>query len=89
MLWLASIIVFLLNLPFGCWRSRARKFSLQWILAIHAPVPLVVACRLLFGLGWHLITFPVLIGAFFAGQFAGSRLWNKKTGDIQNDKSIE
>ena len=74
MLWIASILVFFLNLPFGFWRSRTRKFSLAWILAIHVPVPLVVACRLLLGLGWHLITFPVLVGAFFAGQFAGGKL---------------
>jgi len=73
-LWIAAILVFLINLPFGYWRSRVRKFSLQWILAIHAPVPLVVACRLLLGLGWHLVTFPVLVTAFFAGQFAGSKL---------------
>jgi hypothetical protein len=73
-LWIAGILVFLINLPFGYWRSRVRRFSLQWILAIHVPVPLVVACRLLLGLGWHLVTFPVLITAFFAGQFAGSRL---------------
>jgi hypothetical protein len=25
-------------------------------------------------LGWQFSTFPVLIGAFFAGQFAGGRL---------------
>jgi len=72
MLWVASILVFLVNLPFGYWRSRVRRFSMQWILAIHAPVPLVVACRMLLGLGWHLSTFPVLIGAFIAGQLAGS-----------------
>ncbi len=73
-LWIAAILVFFINLPFGFWRSRVRRFSLQWILAIHVPVPLVIACRLLLGLGWHLVTFPVLIRAFFAGQFAGSRL---------------
>lgn len=74
MLWIASVLVFLINLPFGYWRSRVPRFSAQWILAIHAPVPLVIACRIFFGLGWHLITFPVLIGAFFAGQLAGARL---------------
>ena len=74
MLWIASILVFLINLPFGYWRSRVRKFSVQWVLAIHAPVPLVVACRIFLGLGWHLVTFPVLIGAFFAGQLAGAKL---------------
>ena len=74
MLGIASILVFIINLPFGYWRSRVRKFSLQWILAIHAPVPLVVACRILLGLGWHLITYPVLIASFFAGQLAGAKL---------------
>jgi len=74
MLWVAASLVFFINLPFGCWRSRVRRFSLPWILAIHLPVPLVVACRIVLGLGWHLITFPVLVGAFFAGQFVGARL---------------
>jgi hypothetical protein len=69
-----AIIVFLLNLPFGYWRDRVRKFSLQWVLAIHLPVPIVIALRIFSGLGWQFITFPVLIGAFFAGQFVGSRL---------------
>lgn len=74
MLLVASVFVFLINLPFGYWRSRTRRFSKQWLLAIHAPVPLVVACRFLLGLGWHLITFPVLVVAFFAGQLAGARV---------------
>jgi hypothetical protein len=73
-LWLVAILVFVLNVPFGLWRSRVKIFSVQWILAVHLPVPLVVACRIFSGLGWHLITFPVLIGAFFCGQFAGGRL---------------
>jgi hypothetical protein len=71
---IAAILVFLINIPFGYWRSRVRKFSAQWVLAIHIPVPLVVACRILLGLGWHLSTFPVFIGAFIAGQFAGGKL---------------
>jgi hypothetical protein len=79
----AAIVVFLINLPFGYWRSQVRRFSLRWILAVHAPVPLVVACRFLLGLGWHLITFPVLIGAFFAGQLAGAKL--KKKGDRKTE----
>jgi CHASE2 domain-containing sensor protein len=83
MLWIAAILVFLINLPFGYWRSQVRRFSLPWILAVHAPVPLVVACRFLLGLGWHLITFPVLIGAFFAGQLTGARL--EKKGNRQKE----
>jgi hypothetical protein len=71
---MVAAIVFLLNLPFGYWRARVRKFSAQWILAVHLPVPLVIACRIFSGLGWHLITFPVMIGAFLCGQFVGGKL---------------
>jgi hypothetical protein len=73
-LWIVALIVFLLNLPFGYWRSHVPKFSKQWILAVHLPVPFVIACRIFSGLGWQLITFPVMIGAFFCGQFVGGRL---------------
>jgi hypothetical protein len=73
-LWTVAVTVFVLNLPFGYWRSRSRRFSLEWFLAVHLPVPAVVALRILASLGWHLITFPVLIGAFFFGQVAGGVL---------------
>ena len=26
------------------------------------------------GLGWQLLTFPIIIGAFFLGQFSGAKL---------------
>lgn len=73
-LWVVAAIVFALNLPFGYWRAGSRRFSLAWLAAIHAPVPAVVALRLVSGLGWHWVTYPVLIGAFAAGQFSGGRL---------------
>jgi len=63
-----------LNLPFGFWRASVRKFSPAWFLAVHAPVALIVALRLASGLGWRLITFPILVGAFLGGQFIGGRL---------------
>jgi hypothetical protein len=68
-------LVFLLNVPFGYWRANEKKLSRGWFLAIHLPVPFVIALRIFSGLGWHFITFPVMIGAFFAGQFAGSGLY--------------
>lgn len=73
-LWIDAIIVFLLNLPFGFWRARVRKFSWQWVMAIHLPVPLIITLRFYSGLGFRFVTFPVLIGAFFLGQFAGGKL---------------
>jgi hypothetical protein len=76
-LFAVALAVFVLNLPFGYWRASVRKFSWQWICAIHLPVPLVIALRIYSGLGWQLITFPVVIGAYFAGQYAGSLIYRK------------
>ncbi len=66
--------VFALNVPFGFWRAGVRKLSPPWFLAVHAPVPLVVLLRWASGLGFHLATFPVLVGAFFAGQLVGGKV---------------
>lgn len=74
-IWIVAIIVFVFNLPFGYWRASVRKFSVQWILSIHTPVPLVIALRIVSGLGWQLMTFPVVVGAFFAGQVVGGRIY--------------
>lgn len=54
--------------------ARACPHSRQWFLAIHLPVPLVIAPRVFSGLGWQLVSFPVLVGAFFLGQFVGGLL---------------
>ena len=67
----ATLLIFIVNIPFGYWRAKVRRFSLQWFLAIHLPIPIVVSCRYFLGIGWQLITFPLFIGAFFAGQLAG------------------
>jgi hypothetical protein len=73
-LWVVAILVVLVNLPFGYWRAGVRKFSFVWFVAVHAPVPLVVGLRILSGLGWQLATFPILVGAYFAGQYLGGIL---------------
>ena len=73
-LWTVALLVFLINLPFGYWRASVRKMSRQWFLAVHLPVPLVIALRIFSGLGWKLISFPVLVGAFFLGQFVGGKV---------------
>ncbi len=69
-----ALAVLVINLPFGFWRAGARKLTLPWLLAVHAPVPLVVGLRLLSGLGWQLSTVPVLASAYLAGQFLGGTL---------------
>jgi hypothetical protein len=75
-LWTVALLVFLINLPFGYWRASVRKLSRQWFLAVHLPVPLVIALSVFSGPGWELMSFPVLVGAFFLGQFVGGRLRN-------------
>lgn len=70
---LVAFAVFLVNLPFGWWRAGLRKFSFLWMVAIHAPIPLVVALRLLSGLGFQWFSYPILVSAFFLGQWAGKR----------------
>jgi hypothetical protein len=75
-LWTVALLTFLLNIPFGYWRASVRKLSRQWFLAVHIPVPLVIALRVYSGLGFRLLSFPVVIGAFFLGQFVGGRVRN-------------
>jgi len=78
--WIAAAIVLALNLPFGFVRAGASRFSRRWFLAVHMPVPAVIAVRLLSGIGWRPATFPLFAGAFFAGQYLGGRLrsWRRR-----------
>lgn len=71
---ISSIVLFciVINLPFGMWRSGCRKFSLKWFVAVHAPVPLVIAVRLL--LDVPSIYIPLFIAAAIGGQFIGGKM---------------
>lgn len=76
-----SFIVLIMNLPFGYWRANVRRLSLDWFLAIHIPVGLVILLRILSGLGWQLGTVPVLVAAFFVGHLLGTwlhRWWSQR-----------
>lgn len=66
------LIVFLINLPFGYMRSKAARFSRQWMMAIHIPVPFVFLLRVFSGLNWTVI--PLLVLSDIAGQLAGGKL---------------
>ena len=75
-----AVVVLVVNIPFGYWRAGRSKFSLSWFAAIHLPIPLVVAMRLIFHLGWQLPTFLILPGAYFAGQYLGGVLRLRSQG---------
>ena len=73
---LVSIIALLINIPLGKMRERARKFSLAWILWVHASIPLIIALRIL----WHLhpIAIPINIASAILGQVIGAAPEKKK-----------
>lgn len=77
---LAAAAILVLNLPFGYWRAGLRKLSAGWFLAIHAPVPLVVALRWGLGLPFRWSTLPLFVAAYFTGQALGTRL-RRRRGD--------
>ena len=70
------ISIFLINLVFGYWRSNTKKFSVQWIAAIHVPVPVAVGIRFLL-LGWNWPLIPVFIVDFAAAQYLGGEIRNR------------
>ena len=73
---IVALLVFILNIPFGYWRANVKRYSAQWFLAIHIPVPFIVALRILSEIGFAWYTYIFLVGAFFLGQKLGSVLMN-------------
>ncbi|NWG29071.1 MAG: hypothetical protein HXY48_11130 [Ignavibacteriaceae bacterium] len=71
-----TLFAFIINIPFGYWRSNVRKYSLQFFLAIHVPVALIILFRLLTGKGFEVETLFFTVPAFFFGQFAGSKIYS-------------
>ena len=72
-----GLVVFVFNIPFGYWRANVRKFSVQWVLAIHIPVPFIVALRVLSGVGFAWYTYVFMVLSFFLGQKIGSQLFRQ------------
>lgn len=66
-----TLLVLVINIPFGYWRANVKKFSWQWALAIHIPVPLIIAMRIFFNIGFAWYTYLFLVTAFFSGQRIG------------------
>jgi hypothetical protein len=64
-----------INTPFGAWRATTRKFSWQWFVAIHAPIPFVFIVRRTAGFGWDYV--PVMLACCVTGQFLGSWLYHR------------
>ncbi len=76
LLLLAACLDFFINIPFGYWRANVKRFSLQWFLSIHMPIPFIILVRVYTGIGFEFITYPIMIIAFFLGQLAGLKLYS-------------
>jgi hypothetical protein len=70
---------FVVNLPFGFMRAKTRKFSIQWFLYIHLPIPLIFVMRTYAGFGYTVV--PILIGSAVFGKVIGGRL--RKTSCVK------
>ena len=76
-----TILIFIFNIPFGYWRENVKKFSLQWALAVHIPVPFIILVRIYGNVGFAWYTYVLFVGAFFLGHKMGARLLNKRKQD--------
>jgi len=77
-LFIVTISVFILNIPFGYWRANVKKFSFQWMLAVHIPVLFAITLRILLSLGIAWYTFVLFVCAFFLGQLYGALIHKEK-----------
>ncbi len=66
-----TIFIYILNIPFGFWRSATTIFSRNWYLAIHIPVPAVIMLRIYCDLGWSWQSYALMAISFFLGQLTG------------------
>ncbi len=72
---IVSILIFILNVPFGYWRENVKKFSLQWFLSIHVPIPFIILARMYTDLGFQWYTYFFTVTAFFLGQYSGKLIY--------------
>jgi hypothetical protein len=67
-----SVLTFVLNLFFGYFRAKTRKYSLKWFLCIHLPIPVIFLARVYSGIDYRYI--PVFVAAAVAGQIVGGKV---------------
>lgn len=64
-----AVFAFLCNLPLGRWRVTVKKFSVNWFLAVHLSIPLIIYLRFKLDLSpWFI---PLSLGSALAGQLLG------------------
>lgn len=76
-----ALIVFILAFPFGFWRAQNKFKSLNWMLAIHIPVLVIILLRIYnklhFGIGFSFISLLYNLIAFVFAQYMAGFLYRK------------
>jgi hypothetical protein len=72
---IVTISIFVFNIPFGYWRANVKKFSTQWFLSIHIPIPFIILSRIYTNLGFQWYTYFFTVSSFFVGQFSGKLIY--------------
>lgn len=67
-----TLLAFVLNIPFGYFRSHSKKFSVNWWLCVHIPVPLVIIARLALEVDYRFM--PLFVITSVAGQYLGGKM---------------
>lgn len=62
----------LINLPFGYARAKTKRYSFQWFLYIHIPIPIIFIARTISHIEFKYI--PLLALAAIIGQIVGGKL---------------
>ena len=71
-----AILIFLINLPFGYYRVRFRRFSRPWGRTIYLPILINVLTRR-FILHWDWTAIPYLFTGTILGHLLGG-FWGRK-----------
>jgi len=69
---LICVLTFGLNVVFGYFRGKQKRFSFEWFLYIHLPIPFIAFARIFSHLDWRYI--PIFLVAAIVGQIFGARL---------------
>ena len=74
-----SLAIFVINLPFGFFRVRFKKFTRPWGRCIYIPILINIILRR-FILHWDWTAIPYLFTATILGHILGG-LWGKHQGN--------
>lgn len=65
-------LAFILNLPSGFLRGRSRRFTPQWFIYLHLPVPFIFLARIFSHI--EIIYIPLFVLSSILGQIIGNKI---------------